>query len=69
MNLVVSWPCDEKRETRLSCGNWNNRWKMQQGKQRDMMMDELTKWLKVGRVTETLKATKNGEALKSTAPD
>ena len=32
------------------------------GKQREKMLDVLTKWLKVGRVTEELKATRDRNA-------
>ena len=44
------------RENRSSCQNLNDQGKMQQGK--TAMLDGLTKWLKVGRVTEALKATR-----------
>ena len=54
------WPCDEKRETRKPCDNWNDgRKKQQGGKQREKMWDGLKKWRKVGRVTEALKATRD----------
>ena len=49
--------------------------KCSSGKQREKMFDGLRKWLKVGRVTEALKATrvrdawKVNHALKSTAPE
>ena len=53
---------DEKRDTRTSCGNWNGRGETQ----REKMLDGLTKWLKVGRVTEALKATRDRDAWKVT---
>ena len=34
------------------------------GKQREKMLDGLTKWLKVGRETEELKATRDRDAWK-----
>ena len=34
------------------------------GKQREKMLDGLTKWLKLRRMTEALKATKNKDAWK-----
>ena len=34
------------------------------GKQREKMLDGLTKWLKVGRVTEGLKTTRDRDAWK-----
>ena len=37
------WPCDEKRETRTSCDDWNVGKKTQQEK----IYDELTKWFNV----------------------
>ena len=50
--------------------------KRSRGKQREKMLDGLTKWLKVGGVTNALKATTDTHAwrvmmrtLKSTAPD
>ena len=58
---VFVWRCNEKRETRTSCDNWNERWETQQGKK---MLDGLTKWLKVGRVTEALEATWDRDAWK-----
>ena len=50
---------------------------MTEGKQREKMLDELTKWLKVGRVREALKAIRDIEmrgkswspTLKGTAHD
>ena len=42
--------------------NWNDRGKTQQGKQREKMFDERTKWLKIGRVTEALKAMRDRDA-------
>ena len=51
------WPCDEKTETRTSSVNLNVEGKGSRGK-REKMLDGLTKWLKLGRVTEeALKAT------------
>ena len=37
--MDLFWLCDGKRETRTSCDNWNDRRKMQQGKQREKMLD------------------------------
>ena len=34
------------------------------GKQREKLMDGLTKWFKVGRVTDALEATRNRDAQK-----
>ena len=53
------WPCDEKREARTSSDNWNDRRKTQ-----EKMLDGLTKWQKVGQVTDTLKAKRNKNASK-----
>ena len=36
--------------------------KYRTGKQRKNMMDGLTRWLKIGRVTEALKATRDRDA-------
>ena len=44
--------CDEKRETGTCCDNWNDQ-------QREKILDRLTKWLNVGRVTDALKATRD----------
>ena len=60
--MDLFWLCDGKRETRTSCDNWNDRRKMQQGKQREKMLDGPTKWLQVGTVTEALTATRDKEA-------
>ena len=38
--------------------------KRSMGKQGEKMLDGLTKWLKVGRVTEALKATRDRDAWK-----
>ena len=55
---AIFWPCDENRETRTFCDNWNDRRKMQQGKTA-LKDDGQTKWLKVGRLTEALKAMRD----------
>ena len=47
------WPCDEKGETRTGVIEG----KVIRGKQREKMLSGLTKWLKVGRVTEPLKSS------------
>ena len=54
-------PCDWNRETRTSCDKTAG---MIEGKrsreiQREKMLDGLTKWLKVGRVIEALKVTRD----------
>ena len=38
--------------------------KYRKEKQREKMLDGLTKWLKVGRLTDALKATRHSDALK-----
>ena len=38
--------------------------KLRRGKQREKMVDGLTKWLKIRRVTDTLKATTDRDAWK-----
>ena len=38
--------------------------KRSKGKQREKILDGLTKWLRVGRVAETLKATSDRDAWK-----
>ena len=49
------WPCDEKRETRIFCENWNVQRKMLNG---------LTNWLKVGQGTDAVKAMRDRDARK-----
>ena len=39
------------------------------GKQREKMLDGLTKWLKLGRLTEALKARRDRDACKVMIPD
>ena len=53
------FPRGEKRETRSACDTWNDQWKTQH-----RIIDGLTKWLCVGRVTEALKATRDRNAWK-----
>ena len=53
-----------RRERRTSCDNWNDRKKRQQGKKCEKMFDGLTKWSKVGQVTEALKETRDRDAWK-----
>ena len=48
------WPRYEKRETGTSGENWNDH-----RKTRTKMLDGLTNWLKVGRVIDTLKDTRD----------
>ena len=51
------WPYDEKRETKHLVTTGMMKGKRSMGKQSENMLDGLTKWLEVGRVTEALKAT------------
>ena len=53
-------PCDVKRETETSCEDWNDRSKKLQGKT-EKMMEEAINWLNVGRVTDVLKARRDGD--------
>ena len=57
-----------RKETKTSCENWNGRGKCSKGKQLEKMLDGLTKRLKVGRVMNTLKATRNRDASRSKLP-
>ena len=52
------------RETRTFCDKWNNPRKCSMVKQREKMLDGLTKWLKVGRVTDALKVTTHRDVWK-----
>ena len=45
---------------------WNYRRKLSWGNQPEKMLDELTKWLYVGRVTDALKVTRDRDAWKVT---
>ena len=62
--FVMIDPCDENRETKTSSDYWDDSAKTQQGEQCEKMLDGLTKWLKVGQVTDALKATRGRYAWK-----
>ena len=55
MPSSLFWSYDEKRETRTSRDNCNDQGKPQRGNTVLKILDELTKLLNVGRVTEALK--------------
>ena len=48
-----------REKLRTSYDNCNDEGKRSRGNQREKMLDGLTKWLKVRRVTEALKATRD----------
>ena len=59
--LRLLWPCDEKRKTTSTTATMIEE-KRSSRKQREKMLAGLTKWLRVGRLTEELKATRDRDA-------
>ena len=57
-------PCDEKRKTLTHTTTGIIEGKRSCGKQREKMLDGLTKWRNVRRVTEALKATRDRDVWK-----
>ena len=55
------WLCDEKREIRIMTTGMIEE-KCSRGKQREKMLDGLTKWFKVERLTEALQVMRDRDA-------